>query len=380
MVKSKAIIYYFLTLIITLSGNVFFSLKYTNETRKILIVSSILLLIYKVFDRTIILNLKNILYFLFFLIVISMNFLANSMNGIILNNMLMLIGILFSVFIVKQSIDYYDFKHSYIKFIKWTCIISLICYTLSNFISIDKFPFFRSEILGVDSFMYSFYYCWGWGVGTTRNPGMFWEPGAFQCYINLAIIIWIFDKDITKKKSDLIVFIITLITTQSTTGYIILMVITLYSILTKKIKTKSRFKTFAIIAMCMVGVFYMSKSDIIGAKFNNSNTSYNIRQNDLTGSFNIIKKYPIDGVGYGSDLQVKEQQEYGIEKNSNGLLIFAIQFGFPTLCIYCIYMFRGIKNIMNLSKIDTIFIVLTLVVMFNSEPIMTYPLWLYLLI
>ena len=89
------------------------------------------------------------------------------------------------------------------------------------FIPESSFPFYRVELLGTDVFKYSFYHCWGYGIGTTRNAGMFWEPGAFQCYINLALVILFFDKnkeEYNGKKFKLIIFIITLLTTQSTTG------------------------------------------------------------------------------------------------------------------------------------------------------------------
>lgn len=73
---------------------------------------------------------------------------------------------------------------------------------------------------------YAPFYTWGMnGTISLRNSGPFWEPGAFQGYIWIAVLFLLFDIDkkcIKYRKAVLALFIITLLTTQSATGYVLL--------------------------------------------------------------------------------------------------------------------------------------------------------------
>lgn len=59
---------------------------------------------------------------------------------------------------------------------------------------------------------------------------MFWEPGAFQGFIILAMLMLLYEADKTtvqNRKLKFLIFAVTLLTTQSTTGYILFVVILL---------------------------------------------------------------------------------------------------------------------------------------------------------
>lgn len=69
-----------------------------------------------------------------------------------------------------------------------------------------------------------------------RNCGFAWEPGAFAVYLCLAIFINLFViKSDARSNKHLWVFVIALLSTQSTTGYIISMVLLFYYLLNKKL-------------------------------------------------------------------------------------------------------------------------------------------------
>jgi hypothetical protein len=69
-----------------------------------------------------------------------------------------------------------------------------------------------------------------------RNCGFAWEPGAFAVYLCLAIFINLFViKSDARSNKRLWVFVIALISTQSTTGYIISLVILFYYYLNKNL-------------------------------------------------------------------------------------------------------------------------------------------------
>jgi len=56
-----------------------------------------------------------------------------------------------------------------------------------------------------------------------RNSGMFWEPGAFQAFINLCLFMNFYRMSFLLKQKyiSLLIIVLALITTQSTTGYLI---------------------------------------------------------------------------------------------------------------------------------------------------------------
>lgn len=384
MIKSNYIINYFIILLIVLSGNVYFSLAHPKESRYILIASTLILLLYNLLNKTLVFRKKSLVKLLILLCLIATNFLFNTQNGINIKDLFFLIAIISSVYVLKERIGIDSFKTSYIYIMKWACIVSLVCYYLSilNILSINQFPFYTENMLGSYVFKYTFYHSWGWGIGTTRNPGMFWEPGAFQCYINLAILFLVFDKsnNIQHKTSSYIIFIIALVSTQSTTGYIIMGLVILYAVLTLKIKIKNKIVRVLLIFISILSVIYFINNDVVSDKFNEDNSSYLVRNNDLKQSLNMIKDSPIFGVGYLSDKQYSEQKLKNIEKNSNGILIFIIQFGLITFMFYLALLYRGIKKMFSVKFMDAIFILIILMIMFSTEAIVLYPIWLYLLL
>ncbi len=380
MIKSRYIINYFVLLLLLMSGSVYFSLDYPKETRILLIVSVLTLLLIQIVKNRLIFNKRSLFKLLVFALFISINFLFNIENGLKLNNLLYLIVLMTCVYIIKENVILENVKSSYIQVMKWLCFISIVCYFLSMIISPNIFPFYKEKLLGVDVFYYTFYHSWGWGVGSSRNSSLFWEPGAFQAYINLAILILVFEKDnIVNKRRYYIVFLIALLTTQSTTGYILTSVIILYAVFTSKIKIRSALIKMIVVILVLVGVIYISNSKVISDKFQEDNTSYIVRNKDLIESVEIIKQYPIQGVGYLSDKQYSILKEKDIAKNSNGLLNFIMQFGLLIFMVYICFLYKGIKSFFKASHPDTLFILMIFLVIFSTEPIVLYPIWIYFL-
>jgi hypothetical protein len=70
-----------------------------------------------------------------------------------------------------------------------------------------------------------------------RNCGYAWEPGAFAIYVCLAIYINLFiNRSDKNSKRRLWVLVLTLITTQSTSGYVIFVVIILFYFFAKRLR------------------------------------------------------------------------------------------------------------------------------------------------
>jgi hypothetical protein len=97
-----------------------------------------------------------------------------------------------------------------------------------------------------------------------RNCGYAWEPGAFACFLCLAIFINLFISEPDKqKRTRLWVLIITLISTQSTTGYLIFIVLMTSYLLRKQLNIIILVLPVTIVALIWVSSLpFMSKKVI----------------------------------------------------------------------------------------------------------------------
>ena len=91
-----------------------------------------------------------------------------------------------------------------------------------------------------------------YGIPIPRNCGYTWEPGAFAVYLCLAIFINLFfTKAERNNKIHFWILVLALLSTQSTTGYIIFLVIIFYYFLNKS-------KSLLILAMPLVIIILIS--------------------------------------------------------------------------------------------------------------------------
>ena len=181
-------------------------------------------------------NIKKII-FLNFLIASALLCMAVRKDGS--KNYIILLSSVIIGYIFSESINFNEFIKKYNNIIHFVAIYSLVVAAISIIYPtiILKFPIIDTRfgtvtihnLLFSVSLNNSIYF---------RNYGLFWEPGAFQIFLNLALIFEMFFIN-TPRKSKIIVYIITIITTFSTTGYIVLTLILIsYFIRSKKIKIK----------------------------------------------------------------------------------------------------------------------------------------------
>lgn len=224
-------------------------------------------------------------------------------------------------FLISNYIEFEDFKKIYCDIIYFFCCVSLVCsliYVICPSI-IQKFPItYNSHKLG--------YYNLGFWVTSTdfeyefRNYGCFREPGVFQIYIILALI-FLFKEKLNIKH--FFVYTITLLTTKSTTGYIlfaILMIRYFFNENTGLIKKILMFVAFicAIIAV-VIHEINASGYSIFG-KFAITNISFMTRFANIFVDYEIFKQNPILGVGITlqNDLQkILPMKMFGI--NTGGV-------------------------------------------------------------
>jgi len=214
----------------------------------------------------------------------------------------------------------------------------------------------------------------------TRNYGMYWEPGAFQAFINVAIYFGIIKgiKDVKHKGFKLCILIIGLITTFSTAGYFVFLLILMNYFIGKLIHSKQK-KTKTLVAV-LIFILIFTYLEVtfrtISSKFDENNVSTSIRLLDTKVALDLLSKKPFTGWGYQNN--ILSVQVYDIENVSNQFMVFFQQFGLIIASIFFFFIVLGIKNMSN-DKIEFLFISIILLIIFNTENMMLQPLFLGLL-
>lgn len=166
------------------------------------------------------------------------------------------------LYVCVYSIDV--FINSFRSVMKAICIISLVFFVLYLvFPSLnDRFIVYNS-----DGWKYSYLLIFVKQSALYRNSGLFWEPGAFQTFISLALLFEIMSKNY--KIFNIVLFVVTLITTFSTAGFFSLLLLLIIPLLNNKVKN-NKLKLF-VASIIVVGGFliYYNQSFL----FDRSNTS-----------------------------------------------------------------------------------------------------------
>jgi hypothetical protein len=179
-----------------------------------------------------------------------------------------------------------------------------------------------------------------------RNQSIFWEPGAFQLFVNLGLLANLkLQNKIYDRKN--IVFIVTVITTFSTTGYIVLAII-----LFDRIQFKHLYKNGVMILSTIVLLLLILTSPAVKDKFDPNSQgygSYLARVTHATYGYSMLMENLVIGFGYGEN-SIKEIDSfaynnygYGSGGGSNHLLRFYGQFGIiiATIFLYQLYRYKS---------------------------------------
>ena len=204
-----------------------------------------------------------------------------------------------------------------------------------------------------------------------RNCGVFWEPGIFASYLSLAIVF----ESITKSKSiswcRILLFVISIITTTSSAGYVLL-VFAIGIVLLRESQLSGYKKILAICIIIIIGVLALNIDNII-LDTSLSNNAYLIKltsermkgSSRITAIFHnlrIFGKNPIFGAGINNVLSQMSSWA-DISTTTYMLSIFGV-FGL----LYTLFIIYGIfsqKQINIFVKILFLFVLFAIV---NKEP------------
>lgn len=313
-------------------------------------------------------------------IVINKNEMTSSNVNLVIGNCLYVT----SAMLIAVCVNKRQFVSWYIRIMEIMCIVSLPCWLITIINSDLALSFCQTGYNWSVRYGYSPFYTWGWnGTIFQRNSGMFWEPGAFQGFILLAILMIIFNvdkKNDNNRKVELVIFGVTLLTTQSTTGYILLiaLLICCWDRIAGVFGAKNPRLKIILTALLGIGVFYIIfSSGNISSKFSSNNVSSTTRFSDLFGGLLMCLKGGILGLG---ETATKDATKLllGVDINdSAGLLAMIYTYGILFGICYIVLICRGIRRFFDDAKtIEYIVLCTIFFVLHLTEGIWWLPIYL----
>jgi len=288
---------------------------------------------------------------------------------VLINRILIAILVIYLITFERFSKAFIDIiiVLSVISWFSWLVILLDIPSFLPDFTGIDDRPLRNFIFFGVwENFI---------NYKTFRNSGLWWEPGAFQIFVNLAFIFALINKVITIKKY--FIFLITIVSIKSTTGFLVFYLLSFiyikqsFSFNKKNILYLGFFLMLLSVSFIYLTPFIYDKFDIDS----NSFVSFLSRYYDLLVSVNMFIDNIFIGYGYGS--QIEKAIPYGENligydlyhlikpTGSDGITMFISQIGIVGFILIVPLLFP--KYISHLDVLDQIVISISLFLMFNTE-------------
>lgn len=272
-----------------------------------------------------------------------------------------------------------DFPKVFLRLMYWICCIALVMYIITQVqgirsFFINHFSFIKplgggiSEDISTNpgQSLILYFIPTGAGPNAIRNSGPFWEPGMFAVFINIALFISIIkDRAISKESK---IFILSSVSTLSTSSLICTFLILLYYYITINKSARSIFY----LSLLFIGFMIFLNSDIGASKINadmDNDKAYS-RFGAILYHWSIVEKYPLTGIGMDSFKKIISATA------PNGLLVIFSFWGIPAAIGYLFLLYRGCKRIclMVINKTGlkySLFLFLVMLIIAFSQDVTT---------
>jgi hypothetical protein len=354
--------------VILLSKSLYYETYGTNSL--LIVFFGLLLLRYNITKIKI--NKLIILYMTGFLFIIILN--KESQYDSIL---VLVVRFAIALFII-HIFDFQKFSKIFIDIILLISFFSLFTWVIVYF----NIHSFLPDFVGIDSrHLRNFIFFGVWENFITyaifKNSGLWWEPGAFQVFVNLAFIFAIINKSINQKKY--IIITITIITIGSTTGFIVFLLLS-YIYFKRNITSSNKNRIIKIILFIFFFILIsLYVSPLIHDKFNsesNSIVSFLSRYYDFIISYNMFTDNILIGYGFGS--QIENAIPFGVNlighdiyysnslpTGADGITMFIAQCGILSFIFLIPFLIP--KYYTHLYFLEKLIISLSMLLMFNTE-------------
>lgn len=235
-------------------------------------------------------------------------------------------------YMLSNDISLEDFAHSYCNIMRIIAIVSLVAWIFAQqIISMNFLPTITNTV----GARYKFLFFTATNMRrdiAKRNMGPFWEPGAYQVYLTVALFFTLFIDKRKHKTVNLVIFILASLSTLSGAALIpILILITAYAFEKKRIKSA----VFSLVILCSIGILFSTGAfDDITTKIKgeSENNSITYRLIGIEGAFKGFVESPIFGSTPERNEQIKTElaikylkQTYA--SNTNTYLNFLAYYG-----------------------------------------------------
>ncbi|NAS19302.1 hypothetical protein GND98_015920 [Clostridium butyricum] len=180
------------------------------------------------------------------------------------------------------------------------------------------------------------------GIKLIRNTGIFTEAPMYNFVLCISLSVELFLKE-KKINSKIAILMITIITTITTTGIVIMSILISLSILFNKNKSNLRsilkYITFPIILLILCGISMKFINDKMNASIGKT-ASFSVRVDDYKIGFEVLNDYKLNGVGFLNHDFVKSYMNTSERDTdvggSNSIMIIVSQGGIYLSIIYLV--------------------------------------------
>jgi hypothetical protein len=391
---------YLIVILLVLFGN---EVLLGDRAEALLIVYFIFLALLYFLHRNSSLALSDLLVFFSFLMILAVQ--SISFNFFPLKTTAGFIMRLFVAFAAVRLVK--DFPRIYINVMYGICIISLCFYVpeqlfhavgrdfASLFMPLVNLvrDFFLLDTYGDNSitiFIYNFQNPYN-QLDIYRNAGLFWEPGAFAGYISLALIFLGLEREKYERRlyiSRFLVLTITLLTTASTMGYLIMPIVlsTHYRRVTKSVVGSL---SWVSVGMLMLPLFMallinVWNLEFIGRKIVQQYEGA-IAQKDYLWEYTrfgsmivdwkYIKSRPIFGWGIHpkTKFALDPKDERRTKGAGNGFSGFIHRFGILGMITFVLFAWRGFYRLSRESLLRSVTAILAILMSLIGEEFLIFP-------
>ena len=311
----------------------------------------------------------SLLFLVVFFAILFLTMAVNLFEGI--TTYFLLAGLIFIAYGISRSYDFNGFVNLFLNLMTIIALLGLVGYILVNYTHVlDNLPLKANSNDVEYACGYIFFYI---PIIKERNCGVFWEPGLFATFLILAIV---FEAAFKNKKTSwlrIILFSITTLTTQSSAGYILLLLSFFFALAFKFNRTPNGvgklFVSLGIFGVLFVMIFlnFIIKNTSLAeneyfSKLLFENFLEASRVKAIFHNFEVFLKNPVFGAGFQTAL---DSTAY-VSDTSTTTYILSV-FGF--LGIFHLFMIiLGIVRIKNMNVIAKVTLFLIIFLTINKEP------------
>lgn len=184
-----------------------------------------------------------------------------------------------------------------------------------------------------------------------RPDGFFFEPGAYQIYLNAYLYVALF---VRRRWTDVGLALLAVLSTQSTTGVVIAVgLLAAYAFQSGRNSSPLlRLGRVVLIASLLVPVGWIAQQNITDKVVGEARGSSWAREHDLFTGLNIIAEHPWLGIGFDHSRYIELSGAFSFadtklsaesaeqRSSSNGILVLMYSLGLPLGAVFLIGLFR----------------------------------------